>query len=147
MIKKFLIPAVIVAVIVVLAIVYFTSKPATTTETPQDQTGQTTTVPKTSGTTGGTTATPPKPSGGTVQVDIKGFAFVGQTVRIAPGTTIRWKNFDTAKHTVTSDTGAFNSGIMSKDQTFSYKFAKEGTYKYKCALHPEMTGEIVVRAF
>lgn len=139
--KRILVPAILAVVVVVLAIVYFKAKPEESMEAPQNQTGQTTSgavSPKTPAAT---------PTAGTVQVDIKGFAFVGQTVRIAPGTTIRWKNFDTAKHTVTSDTGVFNSGIMVKDQTFSYKFTKEGTYKYKCALHPDMTGEIVVRAF
>ncbi len=84
------------------------------------------------------------PKGGTVQVDIKGFAFVSETVRIAPGTTIIWKNFDDARHTVVG--AEFQSKLLSKGDTFSYTFTKEGSYPYFCGIHPNMKGEIVVRA-
>lgn len=85
-------------------------------------------------------------SGGSVQVDIKGFTFVGATTRIDAGTTIIWKNMDSVAHTVTSDTGVFNSGALLKGQSFYYTFTQPGTYKYHCALHPtSMTGDIVVK--
>lgn len=92
--------------------------------------------------------TPPSaqlPSGGTVLVDIKGFSFVGQTTRIGPGTTIIWKNSDPAAHTVTSDTGLFDSKALLKGQSYSLTFSQPGVYTYHCAIHPYMTGEIVVR--
>lgn len=97
-----------------------------------------------------TTGKPPAPTGsvapagGTIQVDIKGFAFVKEAVRIAPGTTIVWKNFDDARHTVVG--ADFQSKLLSKGQTFSYTFTKEGIYPYFCGVHPNMKGEIVVRA-
>lgn len=86
---------------------------------------------------------PSSPSGGLVQVDIKGFAFVGSTVRIAPGTTIMWKNSDDAPHSVVG--ANFQSKILKKGESFSYTFTQEGSYPYYCGLHSNMKGEIVVR--
>jgi len=34
---------------------------------------------------------------------------------------------------------------LDSDQQFSYRFEKPGTYEYRCALHPQMTGTVVVR--
>lgn len=83
-------------------------------------------------------------SGGLVQVDIKGFAFVGQTVRVVPGTKIVWKNSDDAVHSVVG--AGFQSKPLAKGETFSYTFTKEGTYPYYCGFHAaSMRGEIVVR--
>ncbi len=100
---------------------------------------QTTTPPATAP----VSSVPNSPSGGLVQVDIKGFAFVGSTVRIAPGTTIIWKNYDDAPHSVVG--AGFQSKILAKGETFSRKFTQEGTYPYYCGLHSNMKGEIVVR--
>ena len=106
------------------------------------------TTPKTSTTplpTGITTSPTPTPSAGTVQVDIKGFAFVSQTVRAAPGTKIVWKNFDDAPHSVIGPD--FQSPVLAKGQSYSHTFTKEGDFSYYCGLHPNMKGSIVVRAF
>jgi plastocyanin len=89
--------------------------------------------------------TPAPTASGLVQVDIKGYSFVGKTTRIDAGTKIIWKNMDAIAHTVTSDTGLFDSKALLKNQTFSYTFNTPGTYTYHCALHPDMTGEIIVR--
>lgn len=84
-------------------------------------------------------------SSGLVQVDIKGFSFVGKTTRVDAGTTVIWKNMDAVAHTVTSDNRFFDSGALLKNQTYSYTFNTPGTYTYHCSLHPDMVGEIVVR--
>src|SRR5919204_1410029 len=42
------------------------------------------------------------PGSGTVDVSIQNFAFQPQNVTIAPGTTVRWTNMDSAPHTSTS---------------------------------------------
>lgn len=93
---------------------------------------------------GGAVATPPDQSG-LVLVEIKGFNFVGETTTISPGTQITWENKDSALHTVSSLTGLFESGVLNKGQKFSFVFTQKGIYQYKCSLHPEMTGQIIVK--
>ncbi|HLG60353.1 MAG TPA: plastocyanin/azurin family copper-binding protein [Ktedonosporobacter sp.] len=75
--------------------------------------------------------------------------FAPQTVTISVGTTVVWTNRTSISHTVTSDDGkSFDSGTanpITAGMTFSFKFTKPGTYKYHCALHPEMmVGTIIV---
>lgn len=110
---------------------------------------QTTTKPKPTGsvvpTTNITTTGEKIPSTGKVQVDIKGFSFVSKTVRVAPGTTIVWKNFDSAPHSVIGPD--FASPILNQGQSFTHTFTKEGDFSYYCGLHPDMTGSVVVRNF
>jgi plastocyanin len=90
-------------------------------------------------------ASPAAPSHATVQVSIQNFAFVPQTITVAPGTTVVWTQKDSAPHTVTSDTGAWPaSAQLSTGQTFSFTFTKVGTYPYHCSVHPYMTGKVIV---
>src|ERR1035437_4169265 len=46
-------------------------------------------------------------------VSISGFAFSLQTLTIAKGTTVIWTNNDSPAHTVTSDTGVWDSSNLS----------------------------------
>lgn len=77
-------------------------------------------------------------------VTIHNFAFGPQAVTIKAGTTVHWKNMDTEAHTVTSDTGAFNSPVLRPRASYSHTFTKPGTYSYHCTIHPFMTGKVVV---
>jgi amicyanin len=81
-----------------------------------------------------------------IAVKIDNFAFTPQTITVKAGDTVIWTNHDDIPHTVTSSTGAFRSKALDTDDTFSFTFATPGTYKYFCALHPHMTGSIVVEA-
>ncbi len=93
---------------------------------------------------GGSTApSPTLTTGGTVLVNIKGFAFVSQSVKALPGTTIIWKNFDSVNHSVVG--GNFQSGVLAPGQSFSHKFTQDGTYVYYDGLHRDTTGEIIIR--
>ncbi len=81
----------------------------------------------------------------TASVSIKNFAFSSSTLTVKAGTKVTWTNSDTAPHTVTSDSGSMlNSGNLSTGQSFSFTFTEAGTYTYHCALHPSMTGTVVV---
>jgi plastocyanin len=52
-------------------------------------------------------------------------------VRTVPaGTTVTWTNWEELVHTVTSDTGLWDSGNLSDGQSFSYTFTTPGTYTY-----------------
>ncbi len=72
-------------------------------------------------------------------------AFDPSTITITSGTTLTWTNKESMTHTVTSDSLIFNSGYMSKNQTFSYAFNKIGTYPYRCIYHNNMKGTIIVK--
>jgi plastocyanin len=88
-----------------------------------------------------TTATPVA----AVEVTIEGFAFEPQETRIAAGTTVTWLNAeDGAPHTATSDDGVWDSGTLQPGEEYSFTFDEPGTYPYFCAIHPSMTGTIVV---
>jgi len=51
------------------------------------------------------------------------------TVKV--GTTLTWKNDDSVAQSVTSDTpGLFDSGSLNPGGTWSYTFAKAGTFPY-----------------
>jgi hypothetical protein len=78
-----------------------------------------------------------------VSVAILNFAFAPQNVTIAAGTTVRWTNQDSYPHTATSP-GNFDSGNLNQGQSWQYTFNTPGTYNYFCALHPTMTGTIIV---
>ena len=53
-------------------------------------------------------------------------------------------NGDPADHTVTGEGGAFTSETFGPTR-FRMVFDRPGTYRYVCALHPEMKGTVVVR--
>lgn len=77
-------------------------------------------------------------------VTIEDFAFGPAELVIAPGTTVTWTNADITPHTVTANDGAFDSGRIDVDGTFSFTFEEPGAYAYFCTYHPGMTGTIVV---
>ncbi len=80
------------------------------------------------------------------EVGIDNFVFNPQQLTVKAGTAVTWTNRDDIPHTVTSKTGVFRSKALDTDDTFSFTFATPGTFAYFCALHPHMTGMIVVEA-
>ena len=81
-----------------------------------------------------------------IEVKIDNFTFNPQQVTVKAGDTVTWVNHDDIPHTVTSKTMIFRSKAMDTDDKFSFTFTTPGTYPYFCALHPHMTGSIVVEA-
>jgi plastocyanin len=81
-----------------------------------------------------------------IEVSIDNFVFNPQTVTVKAGDTVSWVNHDDIPHTVTSSAGAFRSKALDTADKFSFTFATPGSFKYFCALHPHMTGSIVVEA-
>jgi len=77
-------------------------------------------------------------------VTIQNMAFNPSTLNVKVGTTVTWINNDTVTHDVTSDTGLFTSGNLTNGQSYNYTFNQTGNYSYHCAIHPSMTGTIIV---
>ena len=78
------------------------------------------------------------------QVLMNGSSFSPGTINVTVGTTVTWTNRDGIAHTVTSDTGVFDSGTLNNNGVYSYTFNTAGTFPYFCVLHPGMTGSVVV---
>ena len=76
---------------------------------------------------------------------IKNFDFSPMTLTVRAGATVTWKNTDGEPHTVTSTDGLFRSGALDQADSFKFTFAKPGTYKYVCPIHPKMLAAIVVK--
>jgi len=78
-------------------------------------------------------------------VTIQNLAFSPAALTVPAGTTVTWTNQDTTVHNVTSNTGLFESGQMSRGSNFSHTFSDKGTFAYHCSIHPEMTGTVTVQ--
>ncbi len=99
-----------------------------------------------------TTTTRPAPSQtpettapASVSVAIKSSTFVPDIVEISKGTTVTWTNDDGVPHTVTSVSGAFDSGNIDPGKMYSYTFNQAGSFEYSCTNHPSMShGKVIV---
>ena len=78
------------------------------------------------------------------QIVIQNFQFDPPTISVPVGTTVTWTNHDEEIHSLISTQGGFSSPGLDSNQQFSFRFEKPGTYEYRCALHPQMTGTVVV---
>lgn len=92
---------------------------------------------------GGAAATP---AGDTVRVAIRNIAFAETVVTIRPGQVVVWENRDPVVHTVTSDAGLWDSGLLQEGERFVRRFDSPGRYPYHCIPHPQMRATVVVRA-
>jgi plastocyanin len=93
------------------------------------------------------TATSPDAATSPVRVKIDNFTFNPATITVPAGTEVLWTNGDDVPHTVTSSAKprAFASPALDTDEQFSHVFATPGIYDYFCAVHPHMTGRVIVR--
>lgn len=78
------------------------------------------------------------------QIKIANFTFDPPTLTIKAGTTVTWINADDIPHVVSEKDGKFRSGALDTDDSFSQSFTTAGAVEYFCAIHPHMTGKIIV---
>jgi len=81
---------------------------------------------------------------GANEVLIQNMAFDPVTITVTANTTITWTNKDGVAHTVTSNTGLFDSGTINSNGTYSHLFATPGSYPYYCTFHASMTATVIV---
>ena len=79
------------------------------------------------------------------EIVIQNFAFEPATLTVKAGTKVTWVNRDDEPHTATATDKRFNSKTLENGDRFSTEFTQPGTFKYYCALHPKMTGQIIVK--
>jgi plastocyanin len=78
-------------------------------------------------------------------VAITATAFKPRVVTIATGDAIRWTNRDTKVHQVVANNGSFASPVIGPGKRYTHTFRAAGTFRYHDALHPALTGRIVVK--
>lgn len=101
-------------------------------------------------------------SGAENEVTLQTFRFEPGDIEIAVGDSVTWTNNDDILHTVTSGIGQeqgvpgvskdkdakpdglFDQEMDSVGATFEFTFDEAGTFDYFCAIHPGMTGKVVV---
>ena len=86
-----------------------------------------------------------QPAAGANEIVIQNFAFEPATLTVKAGTKVTWVNRDDEPHTATATDKRFNSKTLENGDRFSMEFSQPGIYKYYCALHPKMTGQIIVK--
>jgi plastocyanin len=80
-------------------------------------------------------------------VAIENYMFSPAMIKVKVGTKVTWTNKDPVNHTITADTNstdAPNSMDVAQGKSYSFTFAKAGTYAYHCFPHPYMHGTVIV---
>jgi len=89
------------------------------------------------------------PEGGGIQKEGQVY-YDPQVLQIEIGTTVLWKNEDSAMHTVTSGNsqegpnGLFDSDLIAAGESFEFTFTTQGIEDYYCIVHPWMIGSVEV---
>ena len=79
------------------------------------------------------------------RVRMVNFAFRPRSLTISAGTKVRWVVRE-GTHSTTSNSGVWDSGVLSQGEAFGRVFRKAGTFKYHCTVHPSaMRGAITVK--
>ncbi|TML32683.1 MAG: hypothetical protein E6G24_09670 [Actinobacteria bacterium] len=80
----------------------------------------------------------------TKTVKVTATAFSPASVTIKTTDAVKWSNTDTKAHQVVANNGAFASPTIAAGHTWTHTFNTAGTYRYHDALHPALTGKVVV---
>jgi plastocyanin len=84
---------------------------------------------------------------GIVQIAYRNIAIDPDTTKVKVGSTLKWTNYDSVEHNVTSEGGPqkFSSKDFGENGTFEIKTLKPGVIHYQCTIHPaSMNGTIEV---
>ena len=82
-------------------------------------------------------------AGGAALVSIVDFGYLPGVVRIHVGQTVVWRNDGREAHDVTGDD--WHSGQMEPTVDYHQTFGVTGTFNFRCSIHPDMTGTVIVQ--
>jgi plastocyanin len=77
-------------------------------------------------------------------VRIRDFAFGPAAISVPRGTTLTWVNCDPDAHTTTSNTGVWDSEVLTQYTKFEHTFNTAGAFPYFCEIHPGMQASVTV---
>ena len=80
-----------------------------------------------------------------VSVAIEGMKYAPADATAKVGDTLVWTNKDVVAHTVTAQSGMFDSKIIPPGATWKYVVRKKGDFSYHCTYHQPMAGRLIVR--
>ena len=86
-------------------------------------------------------AAQPAPSPTVVVID---YAFAPPNITVHAGGTVVFRNAGHATHRVVADDGSFDSHGLQPGHAWSVTVSEPATIAFHCAIHPQMTGEILV---
>ncbi len=96
-------------------------------------------------TSGSTATTSGSTASSTDAITIQNFSFHPSSITVAPGATVTVTNKDQVAHTITSSSGAFNTGDVAPGQSKTFTAPnKAGSYPYICSIHQYMSGTLKV---
>ena len=75
-------------------------------------------------------------------VEVFDFGYMPSVIRIKAGQTVVWQNGGRELHDVTGDD--WHSGPIEPSTEFRYTFGLEGAFNYRCSVHPDMRGTVIV---
>ena len=82
------------------------------------------------------------PTTGATEVVVEDMRYTPRVIEVPAGTTVTWTFADgDTPHDVKGD--GFRSEVM-RSGTFRHTFDTPGTYDYRCTLHSQMTGRVIV---
>jgi len=84
-------------------------------------------------------------SAANVTVQIRSTSFSPSSFTINHGDRVTWHNADKTDHQVVADDGSFASPILHAGQSYSRTLSTAGTFRFHDALHPRLTGKVVVK--
>ena len=79
---------------------------------------------------------------GVATVSVVDFGYMPQIERISIGQTVTWRNDGQESHDVTGND--WHSGPIDYGTTYRHTFGFAGTYQYRCSIHPDMLGTVIV---
>ncbi len=84
----------------------------------------------------------------TQTINIQNFRFSPSPITVTLGTSVLWRNLDSASHTATRSQTPFtwDSGNLSQNQDYAVSFDQVGSFSYVCSLHGSMQGTVIVTA-
>jgi plastocyanin len=83
----------------------------------------------------------PAATGGT-EIVVKNTKYTPRVIEVPAGTTVTWSFQDgDTPHDVKGD--GFQSEVL-RSGTFAHTFDRPGTYDYRCTLHSQQTGRVIV---
>ncbi|HEY3248047.1 MAG TPA: plastocyanin/azurin family copper-binding protein [bacterium] len=78
-------------------------------------------------------------------VIVQNFSFQPPEITVSVGGAVQWTNRDGTRHQIESDDGKVAGPAMATQESFSFTFQTAGRVTYHCAIHPSMTGLVVVQ--
>lgn len=84
-------------------------------------------------------------TGANVDAVMRDYKFLPGVVRVKAGATVTFVNDDLVQHTITDRVaGGGDSGLIDAGKSLTLKFTEPGEFNFRCRLHNNMTGVVVV---